>query len=101
MLSKYSYYTGIIFNVFTYDIGEPIASGGRYDRLVGQFGKDAAAVGMAIVMDKLQIALSRQGLLTKKGKDIEKIVAGDDAISAIKKAMELRESGKSCMIVME
>ncbi|MBR4344838.1 MAG: ATP phosphoribosyltransferase regulatory subunit [Lachnospiraceae bacterium] len=101
MLSKYSYYTGIIFNVFTYDIGEPIASGGRYDRLVGQFGKDAAAVGMAIVMDKLQIALSRQGLLTKKGKDIEKIVAGDDAVSAIKKAMELRESGKSCMIVME
>ena len=101
MLSKYSYYTGIIFNVFTYDIGEPIASGGRYDRLVGQFGKDAAAVGMAIVIDKLQIALSRQGLLTKKGKDIEKIVAGDDAVSAIKKAMELRESGKSCMIVME
>ena len=101
MLSKYRYYTGIIFNAFTYDIGEPVASGGRYDKLVGQFGKDAAAVGMAIVMDKLMTALSRQGLLTDNRKDILKIKSGHDAESAVKKAMQERNHGERCVVIME
>ena len=33
LLSKYHYYTGIIFKGYTYGTGEPIASGGRYDQL--------------------------------------------------------------------
>ena len=98
MLNKYRYYTGIIFNVFTYDIGEPVASGGRYDSLVGQFGKDAAAVGMAIVMDKLMTALSRQGLIERHQKEIKKIPVGDNAIDAIKKAVEMRNNGESCVV---
>lgn len=31
--SKYQYYTGIIFQAYTYGTGEPIAKGGRYDTL--------------------------------------------------------------------
>ena len=65
MLSKYNYYTGIIFKAYTYGTGEPIATGGRYDNLVGQFGKEAPAIGLAIVVDQLMIALSRQKLLTE------------------------------------
>jgi len=65
MLSKYNYYTGIIFKAYTYGTGEAIATGGRYDNLVGQFGKDAPAIGLAIVIDQLMLALSRQKLLTK------------------------------------
>lgn len=60
MLSKYNYYTGIIFNAYTYGNGEPIVKGGRYDNLVKQFGKDAPAIGLAIVMDQLMLALTRQ-----------------------------------------
>ena len=99
MLSKYRYYTGIIFNAVTYDIGEPIASGGRYDRLVGQFGKDAAAIGMAIIMDKLLIALTRQGLISDKRKEINVITSGNDKTVAIKKAMEMRRNGEKCVII--
>ncbi len=101
MLNKYRYYTGIIFNVFTYDIGEPVASGGRYDSLVGQFGKEAAAVGMAIIVDKLQIALSRQGLIPEKLKDIKDIKTENDAVNAIKKAVELRKAGQPCRILAD
>ena len=43
LLSKYHYYTGIIFKGYTYGTGEPIASGGRYDQLLGYFGKKAPA----------------------------------------------------------
>lgn len=60
MLSKYNYYTGIIFRGFTYGTGDAIVTGGRYDNLVCQFGKESAAIGVAIVVDQLMNALSRQ-----------------------------------------
>jgi ATP phosphoribosyltransferase regulatory subunit len=63
MLSKYNYYTGIIFKAYTYGTGDAVATGGRYDNLVGQFGKEAPAIGLAIVIDQLMLALSRQKLL--------------------------------------
>lgn len=62
MLSKYTYYTGIIFKVYTYGTGEYIVTGGRYDKLLVQFGKEAAAVGFALVVDRLMMALSRQNI---------------------------------------
>ena len=60
MLSHYEYYTGIIFKAYTYGTGEAIATGGRYDKLLEQFGKKAPAVGLAIVLDQLMNALDRQ-----------------------------------------
>jgi ATP phosphoribosyltransferase regulatory subunit len=65
MLSKYNYYTGIIFKAYTYGTGDAVANGGRYDNLVGQFGKEAPAIGLAIVIDQLMLALSRQKLLSE------------------------------------
>ena len=60
MLSKYHYYTGIIFKAYTYGTGDYIVTGGRYDKLLVQFGKDTPAVGFVIVVDQLMAALSRQ-----------------------------------------
>lgn len=60
MLSHYEYYTGVIFKAYTYGTGEALATGGRYDGLVGQFGKNAPAIGLAIVLDQLMNALERQ-----------------------------------------
>lgn len=60
MLSQYNYYTGIIYKAYTYGTGEPIAKGGRYGTLIEQFGKKAPAIGLAIEMDVLMQALSRQ-----------------------------------------
>ncbi len=100
MLSKYSYYTGIIFNAFTYGIGDAVASGGRYDALVGQFGKDAPAVGMAIITDRLMAALERQGIISENtGEPCIVKVSGKDYKSAIEQAQALRKSGKSTVIV--
>lgn len=65
MLSKYNYYTGIIFRAYTYGTGDAVITGGRYDTLVSQFGKDAPAIGMAVLVDQLLNALSRQKLNKK------------------------------------
>lgn len=62
MLSKYRYYTGMIFKAYTYGVGEAIVKGGRYDRLLQQFGKDAPAVGFVMVVDSILEALSRQNV---------------------------------------
>ena len=60
MLSKIQYYTGIIFQAYTYGIGEPVVKGGRYNELLKHFGKPAASIGFVIVVDSLLMALSRQ-----------------------------------------
>ena len=60
MLGKFQYYTGIIFKAYAYGSGTPIATGGRYDKLLSQFGKDAPSIGFGIYVDELLMAMSRQ-----------------------------------------
>lgn len=100
MLSGYSYYTGVVFKAYTYGNGEAVASGGRYDGLVGQFGKDAPAIGMAIVLEQLVLALSRQKLFK------EQVLYADILLytqkvreQAIKKAEDLRAEGRSVQLL--
>lgn len=62
MLSKYRYYTGIIFNGFSYGSGEALVKGGRYDALMQHFGKPSKAVGFGLVMEQLLNALERQNI---------------------------------------
>ncbi len=47
------YYTGITFEVLAPGLGFAVASGGRYDNLVGTFGAPQPAVGAAFVLDRL------------------------------------------------
>ena len=39
VISGYKYYSGIIFQGYTFGSGEPVVKGGRYDRLLKHFGK--------------------------------------------------------------
>jgi len=60
MLRSLDYYTGMIFKGFTYEIGFPIISGGRYDKVVSVFGRDLAAVGFSLSLNLCMTALRRQ-----------------------------------------
>lgn len=96
MLSKYRYYTGIIFQAYTYGTGEPLIKGGRYDTLMKHFGKPAAAVGFAIVVDSLMAALSRQKIQQPKEEEIMVIhYSRDDRAEAVKQAQKLRAEGRA------
>lgn len=55
------YYTGMIFKGYTYEVGFPIISGGRYDNAVSKFGRDVEAVGFSLGLSLAITALSRQG----------------------------------------
>lgn len=94
MLSKYKYYTGIIIKAYTYGLGEPIVTGGRYDRLLSSFGKSAAAVGFVIGVDQLMMALSRQDIDIPVLKDSFILQYFDeDFEDAVKLAKSLRAKG--------
>lgn len=94
MLSKYNYYTGIIFRAFTYGTGDTIVNGGRYDKLVEQFGKKASAIGLAIMADQLLIALARQKI-TPEGMDVNTLILyhKDLIENAIALTRHFREQG--------
>ena len=91
MLSKFGYYTGIIFRAFTFGTGDAVVTGGRYDSLVGQFGKQAPAIGMAVIVNQLMMALDRQNLLAEPQADGTLIVySADKRSEAIAMAKRLR-----------
>jgi ATP phosphoribosyltransferase regulatory subunit len=52
------YYSGAVFDVYDPALGGPLGGGGRYDDLLGRFGRDLPAVGFAIGVDRLHAALS-------------------------------------------
>ncbi len=95
MLSKFRYYTGIIFQAYTYGTGEPLIKGGRYNELMKHFGKPAAAVGFAIVVDTLMSALSRQKLGFPEEEQVLTLTYEEkDRSRAIAEAARLRKEGK-------
>ncbi len=48
LVHKKNYYTGIIFRGYLEGYGLPVLSGGRYDTLLGDFGRSVPAVGFAV-----------------------------------------------------
>lgn len=96
MLSKYHYYTGIIFQAYTYGTGEALIKGGRYNQLMKHFGKPAASIGFAIVVDNLLMALSRQKIEMEEEEGVAVITyRKENRIQAIQKAKELRAQGRN------
>lgn len=100
MLSKYHYYTGVIFKVYTYGVGEPIVKGGRYDSLLRHFGKDAPAIGFAVVIDDLLAALNRG----KASPDVAEnpvclTYNASDYEEKLAMAKKLREEGQETVLI--
>jgi len=88
LLSSLDYYTGILFEGYAADQGWPVCGGGRYDRLISQFGIDNPSTGFAIKMDRLVQAspLNPEGAEKK----IYIIYDQQTRSEAIRKAQQLR-----------
>lgn len=56
-----AYYTGILFEGFVQGLGFSVASGGRYDNLISHFGPSIPAVGFAIGVERVLMALRARG----------------------------------------
>jgi ATP phosphoribosyltransferase regulatory subunit len=58
LVRSLGYYTGAVFQVYDPAYGVPIGSGGRYDDLLAAFGRPEPAVGFALNVERLHIALT-------------------------------------------
>ena len=102
MLSKYHYYTGVIFKAFSYGVGDAIVKGGRYDKLLGCFGKSAPAIGFAVVIDDLLLSLERQNGTYQEKPVVQKITYTESNYTEkLKTAQALRSEGKRVALIPE
>ncbi len=58
LVHQIDYYTGVVFRGYAQGAGRPVLSGGRYDKLVEQFGRRAEATGFAVYVDEVSGCLS-------------------------------------------
>jgi ATP phosphoribosyltransferase regulatory subunit len=57
----FDYYDGIVFDVFAEGVGVELGGGGRYNHLIGRFGRNLPSTGFALNVDRLFRGLSLAG----------------------------------------
>ena len=94
LVNKTDYYTGLIIKGYLQGHGEEVISGGRYDRLISEFGYDVPAVGFAVNINAVAKLMEKSDVLPAEPK-ADVIVFAEEGceVAAIKAARELREQG--------
>ncbi|MDE6787860.1 MAG: ATP phosphoribosyltransferase regulatory subunit [Ruminococcus sp.] len=94
LVNKTDYYTGLIIKGYLKGHGEEVISGGRYDRLISEFGYDVPAVGFAVNVNAISKVIEKNGILPAvKGADAIVFAEEGCEVAAIRAAKELREQG--------
>jgi len=60
VVKDFDYYTGLVFECYVPEVGFVLGGGGRYDELIGKFGVNKPAVGFALNLEKVLLALEAQ-----------------------------------------
>ncbi len=94
LVNKTDYYTGLIIKGYLQGHGDEVVSGGRYDKLISEFGYDVPAVGFAVNVNAISKVIEKNGVFPAMPK-IDAIVFAQEGceVAAIKAAKELREQG--------
>ncbi|HNX29856.1 MAG TPA: ATP phosphoribosyltransferase regulatory subunit [Syntrophomonadaceae bacterium] len=88
VLRGLDYYTGIVFEGYSPDLGYGLLGGGRYDNLLGQFGFPCPATGFALGLERTALVLK-----DKIEEPRRYLVGGTDFQAMVNKCDELRSSG--------
>lgn len=90
------YYTGPIFEARVTDLGSSIAGGGRYDELVGMFGKQSVpAVGLSLGLERILVVMAERGMFPDlaEGPDVMICWRGIERADVLRVAHALRDQG--------
>jgi len=102
LIRDFDYYTGMVFEAYTPGLGFPLCGGGRYNHLLSSFGSPCPATGFALGVERILLALERQGV-RQQAKRRDVYVAWQDGCvaEAIKKAQALRAEGKIAELALK
>jgi ATP phosphoribosyltransferase regulatory subunit len=67
LLRDLGYYTGAIVEVYDPALGYILGGGGRYDDLVGRFGRAMPAAGFGLYLERVHLAQMEEERLTREG----------------------------------
>ena len=96
IIRDFSYYTGMVFEVYAPGLGYPLCGGGRYDHLLADFGTACPATGFALGIERILLAIERQKLpMHSLPRDVYVGYAAGRETAAIERAAQLRSQGKS------
>jgi ATP phosphoribosyltransferase regulatory subunit len=87
----FDYYTGIVFRAYARGTGFSVIDGGRYDKLVGNYGEAYPAVGLAVKINDIMSVMKPKEVASA---DVLVAYTDDGALMALRMADELRKSGK-------
>lgn len=102
-----SYYTGAILEINVPDFAGSLAGGGRYDGLIGMFGKEQIpAVGLSIGLERIIVVMEDRGMfpenLTTNAADVMITNWSEETASeSLKLAGELRGNGLRVLVYPE
>ncbi|HLM08509.1 MAG TPA: ATP phosphoribosyltransferase regulatory subunit [Thermoleophilaceae bacterium] len=63
LVRELGYYTGAVFEVYDPAVGFTLGGGGRYDDLIGRFGRDLPACGLALDVQRVHLAQAAEEAL--------------------------------------
>ena len=91
-VQKLEYYTGTVFRGYMEGAGESVLNGGRYDRLLSNFGTDCPAVGFAVNVGTVAETLYRKGRRPATPKKASTVIFS--SCGDLAKAVEYRDALK-------
>lgn len=93
LVNNADYYTGVIIKGYLEGYGEEVLSGGRYNKLLSDFGYDIPATGFAVNVDAVaNVWLKNQGV-TMKCADAVIYAAPGYEMKAVEVSSKLRKQG--------
>lgn len=98
MVNRTDYYTGIIIKGYLEGYGEEVLSGGRYDKLIADFGYDVPAIGFAVNADAVMKVEMKHNPIEAAVSDVIVYAEPGYEMKALKIADELRKENKKAEI---
>lgn len=93
MVNRTDYYTGIIIKGYLEGYGEEVLSGGRYDKLISEFGYDVPATGFAVNVDAVVSVIAKKADKVMKPSDVIVFAEKGYEMKAVMAAQDFRKDG--------
>ena len=103
-----SYYTGAIMEITVPDLAGSLGGGGRYDGLIGMFGKEQIpACGFSLGLERILVVMEEKGMFpaeiaASRAADVLVTIWDEDSVvDSLKLARQLRKQGLSVTVYPE
>jgi len=91
-VGRHDYYTGLVFQVYQPGLGDALAAGGRYDKLLSRFGLDSPSVGFSLHLGKVEHLVDLGNVAVPSA---AAAAPGATLADRVKNARQLRAEGRN------